>query len=161
MHELIGNEITYLLPGELIVTDQRMKISTVLGSCVSVCMFYRTTQIAGMNHFILPLNNTGDPKILRYGDTSLAEMLSRMCQMGAKTNRIEAYVYGGSAMFKKNSDTFKVGERNIQSALYFLKNNHIFIQSIETGGTTGRKVIFDTSAGIISSNVLKPLEKLS
>ncbi len=161
MQQLIGNEITYLLPGELIVTDQRMKISTVLGSCVSVCMFYRTTQIAGMNHFILPLNTAADPKILRYGDTSLEEMLSQMCQLGAKANRIEAFVYGGSAMFAKNSDTFKVGERNIQSALQFLKFNHIFIQSIETGGTSGRKVIFDTSAGIISSNVLKPLGKLS
>lgn len=159
MREFIGNEITYLLPGELIVTDQPMKISTVLGSCISVCMYYRNTQIAGMNHYIMPLNSNNDSNILRYGNTSLAEMLKRMNYYGAKTNKIEAYVFGGSAMFAKGSNTFRVGERNTEIALCFLKAHSIYIHNIETGGVTGRKIVFDTSAGVISSNLLKSVDK--
>jgi chemotaxis protein CheD len=159
MREFIGNEITYLLPGELIVSDQPMKISTVLGSCISVCMNYRETHLAAMNHFVLPSNATNDPKRLRYGDTSLEEMLVRMIKLGAKKNRIDAEVFGGSAMFASGSHSFRVGERNTEAALNFLKNNSIYISNIQTGGNTGRKVIFDTSAGIISCTLLKQVEK--
>ena len=155
MIEYIGNEFTYLLPGELIVTQDTLKISTILGSCVAVCLYDRDRRIAGMNHYMLPINNNNDPNRFRFGDTSLDYMLSQMIKIGAQKNKIIARVYGGSSMFMNTGPGFNIGRQNVEVALEFLKDNIIQIRSEETGGKTGRKVIFDTSAGVISSSVLK------
>jgi chemotaxis protein CheD len=152
--EYIGNEFTYLLPGELIVTGDALKISTILGSCVAVCFFDRDRRIAGMNHYMLPINKNDDPNRFRYGDTSLEYMLNQMLKIGAQKNKILARVYGGSSMFMNTGPSFNIGELNVEVAMKFLKDTDIPIKSIETGGKTGRKIVFDTSAGVISSNFL-------
>jgi chemotaxis protein CheD len=153
--EYIGNEFTFLLPGELIVTKESMKISTILGSCVSVCLFDAVNRVAGMNHYLLPVYNKQDQNIFRFGDTSLDYMLRNMLKSGAKKMYINARVYGGSAMFGETHNTFNVGRKNIDMALNFLKQNEIDLKSTELGGNLGRKIVFDTSTGIISGNYLK------
>jgi chemotaxis protein CheD len=153
--EYIGNEFTYLLPGELIVTADALKISTILGSCVAVCLYDRDRKIAGMNHYRLPVNKTNDTMRYRYGDTSLDYMLEQMIRIGAQKNKILARVYGGSSMFMNTGPSFNIGEQNVTMAAKFLKQHDISVKAIETGGKTGRKVIFDTSAGVISSSLLK------
>lgn len=159
MIEYIGNEFTYLLPGELIVTSDNLKISTILGSCVAVCLYDRDSRIAGMNHYMLPINKDNDPNRFRYGDTSLGDMLSQMIKIGAQKNKIKARVYGGGSMFVNTGPGFNIGQQNVEVALKFLKDNSIQILLVETGGKTGRKVIFDTSAGVISSYLTKQHRK--
>lgn len=107
-----------------------------------------------MNHYMLPLNKSNDPNKLRYGDTSLAHMLNEMIKTGAQKSSIRARIYGGSSMFTETGPSFNIGKQNVEVALYFLMENNIPVNSIETGGKVGRKVIFDTSAGVISSNLL-------
>jgi chemotaxis protein CheD len=156
MTEYIGNEFTYLLPGELIVTSEAMKISTILGSCVSVCLYDRERRISGMNHYMFAYcKNDDDDNIFRYGDASLEYMLRKMLKLGAVKEKIVSRVYGGSSMFKDTGAGFNIGAQNIEVAMTFLKNYGILINATETGGKTGRKVVFDTSAGMVSSNLLK------
>ncbi|MBN1145346.1 MAG: chemotaxis protein CheD [Bacteroidales bacterium] len=159
MAEFIGNEFTYLLPGELIVSVEPLKISTVLGSCVAVCMYDRDRNVAGMNHYMLPFNKSNDPNQFKFGDTSLSYMLSQMMKLGAQKNKIISRVYGGGSMFTNTGPSFNIGKQNIDIALKFLKENEIIINAIETGGKTGRKVIFDTSAGVISSYLLNEMKR--
>jgi chemotaxis protein CheD len=154
MIEYIGIEVTYLLPGELIVTAGAMKISTVLGSCVAVCLYDREKKIAGMNHYMLPFNKINDPKRFKYGDTSMDDMLEQMINTGARKHKIEARIYGGSSMFNETKAFFNIGTQNLGVAVNFLRENNIPVNAAETGGKTGRKVIFDTSAGVISCNLL-------
>ncbi len=155
MREYIGNEFTYLLPGELIVTSKPLKITTTLGSCVSVCLFDQERGIAAMNHYMLPrYNNEKDKNIFRYGDSSLEYMLEKMIRTGAIKEKIVARVFGGSSMFINPASNLNVGAQNIEIALNFLKNNRIRINATEIGGESGRKVVFDTSAGVISCNLL-------
>jgi len=40
--------------GEWFVSDQDVIIQTILGSCISVCLYADHTNFAGMNHFMLP-----------------------------------------------------------------------------------------------------------
>jgi chemotaxis protein CheD len=152
--QYIGNEITYLLPGELIVTDSPMKISTVLGSCVAVCLYDHEKRIGGMNHFMLPDNKNNDILRWKYGNTSLADMLSKMLTLGARKEKILARIYGGSAILFERTSVLNMGNLNIEAALRFLKENNITLNSAETGGNRGRKVVFDTWAGVISCNYL-------
>ena len=155
MIEYIGNEITYLLPGELLATASPVKISTILGSCVAVCLFDREKKIGGMNHYLLPYNKNNDPLRNRYGDTSLEDLLEQIIRIGAVKNHLKARVYGGSSMFGNEATGYNIGEQNVAIALDFLRKNNIKINAIETGGKKGRKIIFDTSAGVISSTFLR------
>ena len=45
-------------PGEYYVTPREMMIVTVLGSCVSACIRDRQRGIGGMNHFMLPTEDS-------------------------------------------------------------------------------------------------------
>ena len=76
-------EKLFLYPGQLVVTKDAMEISTFLGSCVSVCLFDSARRIAGMNHFLLPVNDNNKSDIERYGDTSMEYMLDKMLSMGS------------------------------------------------------------------------------
>lgn len=109
-----------------------------------------------MNHFVLPFNTKNDPNRSRYGDTSIEDMILKMIQKGAEKKHINARIYGGSSMFINESNEFRIGERNTESAVKSLKKMGIPIVIKETGGNFGRRVLFDTSAGIITSNLIAP-----
>jgi chemotaxis protein CheD len=152
--ELICNELTYLFPGELIVTRKALKINTVLGSCVSVCLFDPFKRIAAINHYQLPVNVRHDPDLFKYGDTSLEYMINRIESWGANLKNLNVFVYGGSSMFYSASHSFSIGQKNIEFALTFFGQKEMVVKLNETGGNVGRKIVFDTSAGIVTCNYL-------
>lgn len=156
----IGNEITYMLPGELIVTGEALKISTILGSCVSVCIFDPQLRISGMNHYLLPVKKNLNDKRFRFGDVSLAYMLEEIISMGARKKDLISHVYGGSSMFGIPDDNYNIGRKNIEIAFEFLGFHNIPIIKCDTGGDRGRKITFDTSAGIISCMLLNEQRKV-
>jgi chemotaxis protein CheD len=158
MGEYVCNEITYLLPGELIVTTEPMKISTVLGSCVAVCMYDRELKVGGMNHYMMPYFRKEDTLLLKYGDTSLNELLNKMLHAGARKNKIVVRIYGGASVLRIENSTINVAEKNIAVANDFMKKHNLFVNSVEVGGYKGRKVIFDTHAGVISCNFLREIK---
>ena len=43
----------FLLPGEYYGTKLPCEIATLLGSCVSVCLYDRNLNIGAMNHYVL------------------------------------------------------------------------------------------------------------
>src|ERR1051326_187977 len=45
----------FLQPGHLVIATEPMQVTTILGSCVAVCLFDTTKRIGGINHFMLPL----------------------------------------------------------------------------------------------------------
>jgi chemotaxis protein CheD len=158
MGEYICNEITYLLPGEVIVTAEPMKISTVLGSCVAVCLYDRERKIGGMNHYMMPYYKKDDDQLLKYGDTSLKELLDGMIRAGARKNRLVARIYGGGSVLRIENATINVAEKNIRVAYDFVNEHNLVVNSVEVGGCKGRKVVFDTLAGVISCSFLREIK---
>jgi chemotaxis protein CheD len=104
---------------------------------------------------MFPVNKNNDADRLRFGDTSLEDMLSQMIRIGARKQKIISRVYGGSTMFLYTVPNLNIGQQNIDVAIRFLKENDIPVKSLETGGRLGRKIIFDTSAAVISCSLLK------
>ena len=47
-----GLDRVFLLPGEFHITKQPKYIATLLGSCVSVCVYNKRNGSAAMNHFV-------------------------------------------------------------------------------------------------------------
>ena len=49
-----GAKRFYLHPGRLLVSTEPAAVTTILGSCVSVCLWDESRGIGGMNHHLLP-----------------------------------------------------------------------------------------------------------
>jgi chemotaxis protein CheD len=139
----------YLYPGNLFVTKESGLVTTLLGSCVSVCLFDPVSKVAGINHYLLPVNEKNDLKIAKYGDTALAALLDKMLNIGAFRDTLQAKVFGGAELWVTSSYSFYTGAKNLDVAFDFLKKQNIKVVSSKTGGNKGCKIIFDTGTGIV------------
>ena len=144
-------DMVIIFSGEFYISNTEI-ISTVLGSCVSVCMKDRKTGISGMNHFMYPYKIGPAEKIIshsaKYGVHAMKLLIEQMIGMGAARSMLAARIFGGSncLRFVEKQDRL-VAELNIEFAKSFLDLNNIPIISQDVGGYLGRKIIFFTDSG--------------
>ncbi len=129
--------------------------TTGLGSCVGVTMYDPTTKIAGMAHVMLPsssLAKNDDFKCAKYADTALPELLDMVTKAGASRSRIVAKMAGGAQMFNfgGNSDTMRIGPRNVEACKDALKKLGIRVVAEDTGGNCGRTIELYTDTGVLT-----------
>lgn len=157
MHdEQIEYRSHYLYPGNIFVSADPHKVTTVLGSCVSVCLWDPARRVGGINHYMLPLWNGEGLASPKYGNIAIDKLLERVLGMGAKMISLQAKVFGGGEVLRVTSGILNVGERNIVYAKNRLDELKIPIVSSSLGGQTGRKLIFDTYDGSV---LMKKLSK--
>jgi chemotaxis protein CheD len=126
--------------------------TTGLGSCVGLTLYDKSTGIAGMAHVMLPSSDIAREaqiNLAKYADTAIPEMISRMAALGAKIARLEAKMAGGAQMFafSGQSDTLRIGPRNVEACVNMLERLRIPIVSQDTGGNYGRTIEFDSGNG--------------
>jgi chemotaxis protein CheD len=139
----------YLLPGQLHASAEPCQIRTILGSCVAICLWDHRRRAGGMNHFLLPASRQGEPASLRFADMATTTLLEKLLGLGCRLPSLQAKIFGGSSMFQnQNRYALSLGARNVAAALDLLKNAAIPVTVQETGGTQGRKIIFNTDDGV-------------
>jgi len=139
-------------PGEYYVSSEDVVMTTLLGSCVSSCLYDPYTRITGMNHFLLSSRRYAKDMPLcitdagRYGIHSMELLINEMWKCGARRENLKAKVFGGGAILKTNeafrSNFFSVGEVNVRFIREFLKNENIPLVASDLGGTVGRVISF-------------------
>jgi len=145
---LKGRQSVYLLPGEFYASAEPCQIRTILGSCVSICLWDVSHLAGGMNHFLLPASREGEPASLRFGDLATKALLEKVLRLGCRLPNLRAKIFGGGSMFlNSNRRAISPGEQNVAAALALMKNARIPVSAQETGGTHGRKVVFNTDDG--------------
>ena len=137
-----------ILPGEYHANATNTIITTVLGSCVSVCLYDCTSGIGGMNHYMLPresghTHGSGHGSA-RYGNHAMDLLLEHVIQLGAVRCRLEAKVLGAGRVIEGMAD---VGSRNSAFALQYLKEKDIRIRALDLGSIFPRKVCFCPASG--------------
>ena len=135
----------YLYPGKLHVSVTPVTISTILGSCVAIGLWDQQAGIGGMNHFMLPW---GAERSAKFANHSLPMLLSELEQLGARRNRLQACLLGGSVMAER--DHFQLGPRNLEVAWRFIDEHSIPVVHQDCGGDRGRKVQFNTADGTLN-----------
>lgn len=143
-HEPLERRV-YLYPGGLWAEAAPAVITTVLGSCVSVCLWDSRTALGGVNHFILPRGNTGTKA--RYGNHAMPMLLERVLQLGADRDSLLACVFGGASVLSVEGNAPRLGSRNVAEALEFLSAENIVVLRQDVGGRQGRKLTFRTADG--------------
>lgn len=135
-----------IFPGEFYIDTKPSIISTILGSCVSVCFFAKNKRVGAMCHCVLPKGDTNSPKERFYFvNTAIKAILDGMSEKRGKKGGIQAMLFGGGNALIE--DKYSVGTKNVAAAKETLKKNDIPIIAESTGGTAGRKVRFNTLAG--------------
>lgn len=151
-----GYSTYYLFPATLFVTKEPYLVSTVLGSCVSVCLWDRTMGYGGINHYMLPLWNGRELASPKYGNIAIQKLLEKMIEAGCSRENIESKVFGGGDILQSSVNQFNIGERNIEIAVNLMKEFNIRITGKSVGGVNGRKIVFDTRTGTV---IQKYIEK--
>ncbi len=145
----------YLLPGEYFVGDERYRIRTVLGSCVSITLWHRRLRIGAMSHFLLSERESGpDPEPAtelsgRYGKDALELMVAQLRECGVPVRECEAKVFGGGTMFPSIEAGRQpgIGHRNGVAAEKLLTEYGIPVVSESLFGTGHRHILFDVASG--------------
>lgn len=149
----IDIERRYLYPSNLFVTDKPLLVTTVLGSCIAVCLMDKVNKVFGINHFMLPYWNGEGLASAKYGNIANEKLLAEMLRMGASRKQLEAKVFGGA---NQANFTMNIGARNTEMAMKFLNDEQIPVVAESTQGHLGRKVIFDTSNGVVKMKLIRP-----
>jgi chemotaxis protein CheD len=136
----------FLPPGEMHCSAESTVVSTILGSCVAVCLWDKHLNLGGMNHFILPRRGASPPS-LRYGDIAVTSLLRELERLGGKPSDIRAKVFGGAAVLPFGSREETVGTQNVGVALEALRNHGIPVLARRTGGQRGLFLRFHTAIG--------------
>lgn len=144
---MIRGESTFIHVGQIHVDAAPAAISTVLGSCVSVCLYDSLLQIGGMNHYLLPFWNGNGLQSPKFGNIAIPKLIEAMVQRGSNPRTLEAKIFGGASMNSGESDKMMVGEKNILVARELLKEYRIRIVAQDIGGQNGRKIQFDLERG--------------
>jgi chemotaxis protein CheD len=141
-------ERKYIHASQICVATVPTEIHTVLGSCVAVCLYDETKQIAGMNHYLLPLwNNDGIPSP-KFGNISIVKLIEAMEEAGSKRRSLIAKVFGGASPSELKMS--QVGDRNIDIAYDILKEHRIPIVAKDLGGVKSRKIVLNSVTGKIT-----------
>ncbi len=160
----MSKRIVHAHIGDVIVSEEPVVISTVLGSCVSICLFDPETESGGLIHFALPsAEGRPDGKPHRYGTEAIPALIESMSEIaGGETHRLRAKIVGGARCLHQDKDSARIGVENIALARDFLKKAGIPVVGENVGGGNGRKVLFHTDTGrllvaAIENKEIKPV----
>lgn len=140
-------EKVFIHVGQIHIGFTPTEISTVLGSCVAVCLFDRYKMVGGMNHYLLPLWNGNGLQSPKFGNVSVPRMIQSMIDIGCNPSNMEAKIFGGASINISSSEDMMIGKRNIFTAKEILDEYKIPITAEDTGGTVGRRILMRSDTG--------------
>ena len=150
----VVSQILYVEPGQLLVSTEPHVLRTILGSCVSVCLYDPLLRQGGMNHFMLPTARSLEERSFRYGDRSLWAMVERLERLGSSRHKLCASVFGGARMLTAVTETLHLGRRNAEYALDWLQEQRIRVVASALLGGLARRLDFDLRTGACSARSL-------
>ncbi|MFD2264420.1 chemotaxis protein CheD [Lacibacterium aquatile] len=134
----------FLTQGEVVGSQEPAVISTILGSCVAVCLFDRRRRIGAMNHYVLAKSKQGS-RDLRYGDVAIPALVEKMAAYGSRASDLDAKIFGAAAT--SEGQATKVATSNVAIAIDSLHRLGIPVLAEATGGRTGRVIYMHTYSG--------------
>jgi chemotaxis protein CheD len=127
--------------GEIrVANDAKTVLTTLLGSCVTACIFDPIAPAGGMNHFLLA--GDGGPQSgasERYGVYLMELLVNGLLERGARRERLLGKLFGGASTGLGSGE---IGAQNCTFAKRFLAMENIPLVSASLGGTQVRRIEF-------------------
>ncbi len=148
----INAVVATLHPGDYYVALEGEVIGTVLGSCVSACVRDNRLGIGGMNHFMLPVDQSEGTSswgrtasaATRFGNVAMERLINGLLNLGARRSDLEFKLVGGGKVLEAMTD---VGSRNIQFVRQYVQAEGFKVVGEDLGDVYPRKVLYDPATG--------------
>ncbi|MDD1783208.1 hypothetical protein LRP49_18735 [Enterovibrio sp. ZSDZ35] len=143
----------------LFAYKKNMWMQTVVGTCVTVCIWDKENHSGGMCHYRLPVapesialgDNAND-----YGSCAIPNLLRKFKHTASIPQNLCAWVLGGGQI---NDGEFaqaqQIGERNIAVAFELLAHYGLPIFGVSVGDRTGRQVRFNPFTGDVDFRLVE------
>ncbi|MEP2639402.1 chemotaxis protein CheD [Roseobacter sp.] len=131
-------------------SDPELVISTLLGSCVSCCMWDPIAGVGGMNHMLLTSSTADNGASQLPGINSMELLINGILKEGGDRKRLRAKAFGGAQMVAGLSE---IGRKNSEFILSFLENEGITCEGHSLGGQTARQLMFWPSSGRVMQKI--------
>ncbi len=157
------NNAIFLGAGELYFAKDGKYVVTVLGSCVSLTIYHKLSGYAGMFHALYPEckdkdieNIINKPEAYKYADCAVLKILKLFEEKEIPKEELDIKLFGGSEIISKSKKSvFSVGKQNVEKIQEILHKEGVSITTINTGGSDGRKIIFNSKNGGVFMKKIK------
>ncbi|MEW6288983.1 MAG: chemotaxis protein CheD [Thermodesulfobacteriota bacterium] len=151
-HLIAQLPLVWLHPGDLFLSREPKLVTTILGSCVTVCLFHPVHRAGAMCHCLLPVgDHDGENRGYRYVDSTLPRMMKALKEAGLPLQGMQAKLFGGAIMTAKSAPasgaSLRVGPANVDMARNVLKSLGIPLVAECVGGHKGYKLFFNSGSG--------------
>jgi two-component system, chemotaxis family, protein-glutamate methylesterase/glutaminase len=163
--------------GEIYFAKDHEVITTILGSCVSVCLYHPQLGCGGIIHFALPDKDhakNSSRSSLNFGDYATQNLIDGLLEIpGVTRSGLKAKIIGGAKVIEDVVHSSLIGDLNVTIARKILLKNNISVVAEDVGGKEGRKIFFYTDSGRVrvsklankhsvdvQSSVIKKKEKI-
>jgi chemotaxis receptor (MCP) glutamine deamidase CheD len=135
--------IRRIIVGETFASATPTWVSTVLGSCVSACIYDPERGVGGMNHFLLPDAGSDGQDSARYGSYAMDLLINQIMKLGGDRRCLVAKVFGAANAVGSAA----VARRNQDFIEAYLLREKIAVRGSRLGGTRPIEVRFETESG--------------
>jgi len=133
-----------LQPGYLVFSQEPAFLCSVCGNGVVVIIWDRVKRIGGMAHCIFPKRGLRDRPSNYYADVAVPQLVRSLLTQHSLQDNLEAQLFGGGSIRGCSAGR----ARNlIETVRRILRRHRVLIVSEDTGGSVGRKIVFDTRSG--------------
>jgi chemotaxis protein methyltransferase CheR len=149
-----GIERRRIQSGELFASSSPALVSTLLGSCVSACVFDAGCGVGGMNHFMLPSGDAdGAWNAMCFGTNAMELLINELLRLGARRGQLCAHVFGAAHVLGAGvqADVAIENERFIRQ---FMARERIALSTQALGGEQPLLVSFETHTGRASARAI-------
>jgi chemotaxis protein CheD len=150
--------------GDMVLGRAPHTISTLLGSCVAICMYEPSRQIGAMCHCALPKCRSshqcrpGCGQAGKHVECAIRVMLHHFQKQQIPREDIQVKLFGGANVLSSmglKTNSWMIGSQNEETARRIITRNRLTIRAADTGGERGRKILFDINTGKVSVAKIK------
>lgn len=149
--ELLASAGIFLRPGDWFFGEGAQRVSTVLGSCVSLVAWAPRWRLGAMCHCLLPRRADSLPRRApdaaldgRYGDEAAEWMRQRFAKAGVPSEAVEVTLAGGACV-----NATSVGLSNVAWAQQWLQQQGWRVVQQDVGGRVVRRLVFQVADGSV------------
>jgi len=153
--------VVKIISGEWhVASEPNHMLATILGSCVSACIRDPITRVGGMNHFLLPGDESKVGTIsdsARYGVFAMESLINGILKAGGQKHRFEVKVFGGGNVINNSA---RIGSKNAKFIRDFLKKEGFRITSEDLEGDYPRRLNYYPDTGKVMMRLLRRKEDM-
>jgi chemotaxis receptor (MCP) glutamine deamidase CheD len=135
--------------GGVFASREGAVVKTLLGSCISACLWDPQRGIGGMNHFMLPMPMNGGAMedLPRFGVHAMELLIGEIQKLGGERRRVQGKLFGGGHVLQVPASIGCVPAQNIQFIRRFMAAEGIPVAAEDLGGSQARQIAFHTDTG--------------